>query len=309
MEHNLMTDFSDGTAYINDTFVPIAEAKISILDWGFLHSDATYDVVHVWNGKFFRLEDHLDRFFASMQRLELSVPHSRDEIRTLLSNCVKMSGLQNAYVELICTRGQPEKGSRDPRTCTNQFMAFAIPFVWVTKPNTSLNLFISQRQRIPTESLDPAIKNYHWLDLVMGQFEAYKQGAETVALVDKNGNITEGPGFNIFVVKDKRITTAATGVLRGITRKTTIELATAQGYDIIETEVSPESVRAADEVFATSTAGGIMPISTVDNQPIGSGDDDVTNGVINKVGPITQSLQKAYWLLHDDPRYTTEIEY
>ena len=297
-----MTNFSDGTAYIEDTFVPIADAKISILDWGFLHSDATYDVVHVWNGKFFRLEDHLDRYFASMQRLQLSVLHSRDEIRSILNNCVKMSGLKNAYVELICTRGQPQPGSRDPRTCTNQFIAFAIPFVWVTKPDTSLNLFISQRQRIPMESLDPAIKNYHWLDLVMGQFEAYKKGCETVALVDKNGNITEGPGFNIFVVKDNTITTADTGVLRGITRKTAIELAIELGYEMLETDVSPESVRSADEVFATSTAGGIMPISTVDNQTIGS-------GRVGNIGPITQQLQKHYWLLHDDLRYSTKIEY
>ncbi|MGK0270411.1 MAG: branched-chain amino acid aminotransferase [Cocleimonas sp.] len=297
-----MTNFSDGTAYIEDTFVPIADAKISILDWGFLHSDATYDVVHVWNGRFFRLEDHLDRYFASMQRLQLSVPYTRDEICSILNNCVKMSGLKNAYVELICTRGQPQPGSRDPRTCTNQFIAFSIPFVWVTKPDTSLNLFISQRQRIPMESLDPAIKNYHWLDLVMGQFEAYKKSCETVALVDKNGNITEGPGFNIFVVKGNTITTADTGVLRGITRKTTIELAIELGYEMIETDVSPESVRSADEVFATSTAGGIMPISTVDNQAIGS--DRVEN-----IGPITQQLQKHYWLLHDDMRYSTQIEY
>ncbi len=299
-----MTDFSNGTAFIEDKFVPISEAKISILDWGFLHSDATYDVVHVWKGKFFRLEDHLDRFFASMESLELSVTYSRDEMRSILNDCVKKSDLQNAYVELICTRGQPEKGSRDPRTCTNQFIAFAIPFVWVTKPNTSLNLFISQRQRIPTESLDPAIKNYHWLDLVMGQFEAYGKGCETVALVDKNGNITEGPGFNIFVIKDKVITTAATGVLRGITRKTTLELAKAKGYEVIETDISPESVRNADEVFATSTAGGIMPISTVDNVTIASADVGE-----NGAGPMTQLLQTAYWSLHDDPRYTTKVEY
>ncbi len=294
-----MTDFSDGTAYINETFVPISEAKISILDWGFLHSDATYDVIHVWNGKFFRLEDHLDRYFASMEKLKLSISYSRVEIRSILSNCVKMSGLKDAYVELICTRGQPEPGSRDPRSCSNQFIAFAIPFVWVTKPQTSLNLFISQRQRIPRESIDPAIKNYHWLDLVMGQFEAYKQGCETVALVDKNGNITEGPGFNIFVVKDKRITTAATGVLLGITRKTTIELARENGCELLETDVSPASAHNADEVFATSTAGGIMPITSIDNQTIGSGD----------IGPITEMLQRGYWLLHDDQRYATKIEY
>jgi len=294
-----MIDYTKGTAYINGVFIPISEAKISILDWGFLHSDATYDVVHAWNGKFFRLDDHLDRYFSGMERLHLSIPYSRDELHSILSNCVKKSDLKDAYVEMITTRGQPESGSRDPRNCKNQFIAFAIPFVWVTKPKTSLNLFISQRQRIPTESIDPAIKNYHWLDLVMGQYEAFENGGETVALVDQNGNLTEGPGFNIFVIKDKVITTAATGVLHGVTRKSTIELAANSGYKVIEGDVSPQNARSADEVFATSTAGGIMPITTIDNQRIGTGN----------IGPITQKLQKGYWLMHDDPLYTSAIDY
>lgn len=294
-----MTDFTKGTAYIDDEFKPISDAKISILDWGFLHSDATYDVVHVWNGKFFRLDDHLDRYFSGMERLHLSIPYTRDELHSILSNCVKLSGLKEAYVEMITTRGQPESGSRDPRNCTNQFIAFAVPFVWVTKPQTSINLFISQRQRIPTESIDPVIKNYHWLDLVMGQFEAFENGGETVALVDQNGNLTEGPGFNIFVIKDKVITTPATGVLHGITRKSTIELAIEYGYEVIEGNVSPQVAREADEVFATSTAGGIMPITTIDNQTIGMGN----------IGTITKKLQIGYWLIHDDPHYALEIDY
>lgn len=288
-----------GIAYIEDKYAPINEAKISILDWGFLHSDATYDVVHVWNGKFFRLDDHLDRFYAGMEKLHLTIPHTRDGLTEILSNCVKKSGLKNAYVEMITTRGQPEPGSRDPRDCSNQFIAFAIPFVWVCKPEASLNLFISQRQRIPAESVDPVVKNYHWLDLVMGQYEAFAQGGETVALLDQNGNLTEGPGFNIFVVKDKTISTPANGVLQGITRKTTIELAKKLDYQVIESDVSPDSVRAADEVFATSTAGGIMPITTVDNQAIGSGTIEV----------ITKELQDAYWLLHEDSEHALAIDY
>lgn len=288
-----------GVAFIEGKYVPIHEAKISILDWGFLHSDATYDVVHVWNGKFFRLHDHFDRYYSGMEKLHLSIPYSPEEIQNILSNCVRKSGLKNAYVEMITTRGQPKLGSRDPRLCNNQFIAFAIPFVWICKAETSLNLFISERQRIATKSVDPEIKNYHWLDLVMGQYEAFSQGGETVALVDQQGNITEGPGFNIFVIKESIISTPATGVLQGITRKTTIEIARNQGFQLIEGNVSPNSVRTADEVFASSTAGGIMPITTVDNKPIGTG----------QLGKITQQLQLAYWSLHEDSSYTTTIDY
>ena len=293
-----MSEFTQGAAYIDREIVPISEAKISILDWGFLHSDATYDVVHVWNGSFFRLEDHIERFYSGMARLHMSIPFTREQLRAILSNCVKASGLKDAYVEMITTRGLPESGSRDPRSCTNQFFAFAIPFVWITKPQIGLNLVISQRQRIPEESIDPVVKNYHWLDLVMGQYEAYDLGGETTALIDGNGNITEGPGFNIFVVKDSVILTPRKGILQGITRKTAIELAAIYGYEVIQADVSPDSVRKADEVFATSTAGGIMPITKIDSQTIGSGD----------IGSVTQKLQEGYWALHEDRRYTSQID-
>lgn len=297
-----MSDFSKGAAYINGKIVPINEAKISLLDWGFLHSDATYDVVHVWDGRFFRLTDHLNRFYASMDKLRMSIPHTPPQLQTILTDCVKASGLREAYVEMITTRGFPQAGSRDPRTCTNQFYAFAIPFVWVTPPQQGLHLIISRQQRIPAESVNPVIKNYHWLDLVMGQFEAYDQGGETAAVVDAQGNIKEGPGFNIFAVKEGVLTTPASGVLEGITRQTAIELATAQGYQVLQKELTPEAARAADEVFITSTAGGIMPIFKIDQQLIGGNKKGT-------IGAVTQKLQDAYWQLHSDPHYTTNINY
>lgn len=294
-----MNEYSNGAAHIDNETVPISEAKISILDWGFLHSDATYDVVHVWNGKYFRLDDHIDRFFANMERLRMTIPYTREEVRLKLDSCVRASGLREAYVEMICTRGSPKMGSRDPRTCTNKFFAFAVPFVWITKPEVGLHLVVSSKQRIPTESIDPTIKNYHWLDLVQGQFEAYDKDGETAALIDAQGYIKEGPGFNIFSITGSTITTPAGGVLQGITRKTAIELAQKFGYRTIEGDLSPEAARNADELFATSTAGGIMPITIIDNQTIGNG----------MIGPITRELQEAYWALHDDPLYTSVVDY
>jgi branched-chain amino acid aminotransferase len=294
-----MPDFSNGSAFVDEKFVPISEAKISLLDWGFLHSDATYDVVHVRDGKFFRLNDHLDRFFSGMEMLRMSIPFTREELTSILSECVSKSGLQEAYVEMITTRGLPEPGSRDPRTCRNRFFAFAIPFVWITKPGKGLDLIVSHRQRIPPQSVDPTLKNYHWLDLVMGQFDAYDKGGETAAVVNAKGNIAEGPGFNIFSVKNGIITTPGVGVLEGITRKTAIEIAIEHGYDVIQGELSPEAARSADELFATSTAGGIMAIIKIDSQKVSLG----------KVGPITLALQDSYWALHDDPRYAYEIHY
>jgi branched-chain amino acid aminotransferase len=200
---------------------------------------------------------------------------------------------------MITTRGLPEPGSRDPRTCRNRFFAFAIPFVWITKSGKGLDLIVSHRQRIPPQSVDPTVINYHWLDLVMGQFDAYDKGGETAAVVNAKGNIAEGPGFNIFSVKNGIITTPGDGVLEGITRKTAIEIAIELGYGVIQGELSPEAARSADELFATSTAGGIMSITKIDSEKISLG----------KVGPITSALQDSYWALHDDPRYAYEIHY
>ena len=179
-----------GASWIAGQIMPISQAKIPILDWGFLHSDATYDVAHLWKGKFFRLEDHINRFFAGMKSLHMDIGMTPVQVKQAMIDCVKATGLEDAYVEIICTRGQPKPGSRDPRTCQNQFWVFAIPFVYILEPGKKgLSVMISQRQRIPTASLDPRIKNYHWLDLVLGLYEAYDRGAESVLLVDEQGHL------------------------------------------------------------------------------------------------------------------------
>lgn len=207
-----------------------------------------------------------------------------------------------AYVEMICTRGLPKSGSRDPRRCTNRLFAFAIPFVWIANPEKQkegLHLIVSHLQRIPSESVDPTVKNYHWLDMVMSLFEAYDRGGETAVVVDTRGNLIEGPGFNICAVKGRTITTPARGVLEGITRRTAIELAIEYGYEVMQRNLSAEEARTADEVFVTSTAGGIMPITKIDGREISSGTP----------GSVTQELQDGYWRLHEDPHYTFEIDY
>ncbi|MCK5273719.1 MAG: aminotransferase class IV, partial [Alphaproteobacteria bacterium] len=97
--------FPDGVAYVDGDYRPLSEAKISVLDWGFLRSDATYDVVHVWQGKFFRLDRHIDRFMASVEKLRMTLPVDRDGLASILNECVSRSGMREAYVEMILTRG------------------------------------------------------------------------------------------------------------------------------------------------------------------------------------------------------------
>ena len=294
-----------GCAYVNGQFVAPEDAKISIFDWGFLHSDATYDVAHVWQGKFFRLGDHIDRFFASMDRLRLDPGRTRDQVREVMHECVRRSGLRDAYVEVLCTRGMPQPGSRDPRTCTNQFMAFAIPFVWIADPAKQargINLVVSDVQRIAPASVDPRIKNYHWLDMVMALFQAYERGGESAVLVNAAGDVAEGPGFNVFAVVDSELITPDSGVLEGISRRTMIEMARAAGIAVRVAPLPVAALRRASEVFLSSTGGGAVGVSQIDGVPIGGrGPGDF--------GPVTRKLQAAYWALHDDPLYTDPVRY
>jgi len=283
-------------------YLPISEAKISVLDWGFLHSDATYDTVHVWNGRFFRLNLHLDRFFASMERLRMKLNYSRDEIESILHHCVALSGHRSAYVEMICTRGGSPTFSRDPRDAVNRFIAFAVPFGSVANQEQlerGLHIAISDTVRIPAESVDPAIKNYHWLDLVKGLFDAYDKGAETALILDTRGNIAEGPGFNVFLIKGAVLKTPARGVLPGITRRSVFDLCAELGLEAQRVDVSRAELKGADEVFITSTAGGIMPVSRIDGAPVGNG----------QVGPLTRQLKDLYWKKHEDPAWSSPVTY
>jgi branched-chain amino acid aminotransferase len=293
--------FEGGCVFIDGAYAPLSEAKVSLFDWGFTRSDATYDVVSAWHGAFFRIDDHLDRFLASLQKMRLAIPYSRAELREILHGCVRAGGLQDAYVAMVCTRGVPPRGARDPRQAQNRFYAYALPFVMIAprdKQLAGIDLHVSERQRIAPASVDPTVKNYHWIDLVQSMFDAYDRGRDTSCVVDAQGNVTEGPGFNVFAVRDGVVRTADRGVLEGISRRTAIELCEKLGIALSVAPLPAATLRAADEVFLTSTGGGILPIAKIDGQALPQ-----------FPGPVTNRLYDAYWAAHDDPRYRDAVDY
>jgi branched-chain amino acid aminotransferase len=295
-------DFSKGVAFVRGQYVPIGEASIPITDWGFLRSDATYDVVTVWEGSFFRLDAHLERFMRSCQRWRLDPGLTPGQITEVLSQCVRLSGLRASYVEMICTRGQPPWGSRDPRLAVNQFYAFAVPYVWLANAQqreAGLHLMISDVQRIPSTSVDPSAKNYHWNDLTMGLLGALDAGADSVLLVDSVGTVVEGPGFNVFCISHGALVTPSEGMLEGISRRTVIEMARALGLETQLRALPADELREAQEVFISTSGGGVLPVSRVDKRPVGDG----------RPGPITQRLLQTYWAWHADPVYSQPIDY
>ncbi len=297
------TDWQRAVAYVEGRYVSLSEAKISIFDWGFTRSDVTYDVVHVWHGNFFRLDDHLRRFQASLAGLRLQIPLDGAGIAEILSECVRRSGLRDAYVAMVCSRGRPKPCMpRMPSSCENHFMAYAVPWVNVIPPeiqDRGAHLIISKVPRIPAESVDPTIKNYHWGDMTRALFEAEDRGADNAVLLDSDGYVTEGPGFNVFAVIDGEVVSPDRGALEGITRKSVLELCDELGIPCRIGRIAGGALREADEVFCATTAGGVMPVSRVDSTILSN----------DRPGPITVRLRDRYWQRHEEGWHATPIDY
>ena len=169
--------FADGAGYVRGRFVPIAEAVLPVTDWGFTRSDVVYDVVHVFKGGFFRLADHLDRFEHSMGQRRIRPPEDRAAIEAILHRCVALTGLADAYVAMVASRGRPRvAGSRRPADCDNHLIAYALPWIDVIPKDVQargahvLDRLDAARARC---LVDPTVKNYQWNDLTSGLMEAH----------------------------------------------------------------------------------------------------------------------------------------
>ena len=297
-------DLSMGAAWMNGKVLPISQAMIPVNDWGLVRSDITYDVVPVIDGAFFRFDEYLARFLSSMEDLHLDPGISKRGIQAALHQMVSKSSLRDSYVAMVCSRGKPKiAGSRDPRDCDNHFFAWCVPYVHIIKPETvaqGATAWIAQNAyRIPENSVNPRVKNYHWGDFTQGIFEAKDKNYETVILLDYDGNVTEGPGFNVFAVKDKVLITPNRGVLAGVSRKTVLEMADHLGIKTCVRSLSVEELLEADEVFLSSSGGGVIPIIRVNETIFGNGAS----------GPISVQLNETYWNWTTLEKYRDPIDY
>ena len=297
-------DLSLGAAWMNGTVIPISQATIPVNDWGLVHSDITYDVVPVIDGAFFRFDEYLARFLSSMKNLHLDPGMSKRDIQAALHQMVGKSNLRDSYVAMVCSRGKPKiAGSRDPRDCENHFFAWCVPYVHIIKPEVvekGATAWIAQNAyRIPENSVNPRVKNYHWGDFTQGIFEAKDKNYETVILLDYDGNVTEGPGFNVFAVKNKVLITPDRGVLAGVSRKTVLEMAEHLGINTSIRSLSVEELLEADEVFLSSSGGGVIPIIRVNETIFGNGAS----------GPISVQLNETYWKWTTLEKYRDPIDY
>jgi branched-chain amino acid aminotransferase len=294
---------STGIGFMDGEYMPVSQMRLPVTDMGFQLGDMCYDAVHVHKGRFFRLKDHLDRWDHSIaERRYQSLGYDREQVAEVLHGCVARAGLKEAMITFVATRGSPATAHKDLRTCTNRFMVWAVPYYQVfseAEASSGSDIVVATTIRIPPDAVDPTIKNFGRLDFVRALFEAYDREAKYAVLLDQEDNVTEGRGWNIFVLRDGVLMSPDRGVLEGITRKTVVELAARMNIDCRLSKVPVHDLRRADEVFISSTAGGIMPVRSIDKVAVGDG----------APGPVTVRLRDMYWKLHEDPAYSTPVRY
>lgn len=299
--------YAIGSAYIADHFCPITEAAIPIVDCGFMHADAVYDVVSVSRGSFFRLEQHQARFARACNAIRVRNPFDREHEAEILQELVARTGLRDAYVWWTVTRGQPPLGRSemvDAAKFENQFYAFVVPFIFIADDEQrarGVDLIVSRdRVRISPRAVDPTAKNFHWLDMQMALFEAGDRGAEWAALTDEDGFLTEAAGANIFAVVDGIVVTPEVGCLEGITRQSVFELCADLGLPVKAARLHAEQLRSAQEVFMTTTAGSVMPVRSLDGELVGGRDGP---------GEISTRLHNLYWEKRWEGWHATSVRY
>lgn len=277
---------SQGIAYCGGKYMPVEKASIPILDPAFTKSDVVFDVISAWDGKFFKLDDHLARFHRSCDYIRVSPPVSDDEIRHIMAECVTRSGFDHAAVYILCTRGRYPGGTAtgDPRKAENEFIAYAVPYYWIVpreRVNTGTHIWIADTRRAPDSAINQRVKNYNRMDLTRAQFEALDAGADAPVLLSTEGFITEGPGFNVWILKDGKVLTPGANLLEGITRKCVFELCAEAGLEAEAVDLAEDDLKNADEAFISSTGGGIIAITMVNNKPIGNGAPGLTTGKLS----------------------------
>lgn len=277
----------DLVIYFNGKFVPKNEARTSIYDHGFLYGDGVFEGIRAYNGRIFRLDGHLDRMYDSAKAIDLKIPLSKEEMKKAIIETLKRNKLEDAYIRPIVSRGDGDLGL-DPRKCPKPNV-FIITQEWgamygdlYEKGLTAITVGV--RRNAP-EALPPNIKSLNYLNNILAKIEANAKGGDEAIMFDVHGNLSEGSGDNIFVVKNGRIITPPTlNNLRGITRAAAIELARKEGIGVSEINMGLFDIYTADEVFVTGTAAEIAPITRIDGRLIADG----------KPGNITKKLMAAF---------------
>src|ERR1700731_2192453 len=267
--------------YIDGKFYSEANAKVSVFDHGLLYGDGIFEGIRFYNGRVFRLEEHLERLWDSARSICLEIPMGRGEMTEALLETIRRNDLREGYIRLIVTRGVGNLGLNPAQCKRPSVIIIATTIVLYPKEvcEKGLTVVTCATRRTGAAALNPAVKSLNYLNNVMARIEANLAGADEALMLNEAGHVAECTADNVFIIKRGQVFTPpiSAGALRGITRAVAFEIAAELGIRITETDITRHDVFIADECFLTGTAAEFIPVIKADGRMIGSG----------KPGPIT----------------------
>jgi branched-chain amino acid aminotransferase len=276
-----------GLIYIDGEFVPEEKAMVSVFDHGFLYGDGVFEGIRAYNGRVFRLKEHIDRLYDSAKVIDLEIPLTKEEFQEIILETLRKNNLRDAYIRPIVTRGIGDLGL-DPRKCPKPTV------IVITQEWGKLYGDLYERglravtvciRRNAIDALPPSVKSMNYLNNILAKIEANAKGGDEAIFLDNNGYLSEGSGDNIFIVKSGEVLTPPTlNNLRGITRTAAIEIINRLEIPFKEMNLGLYDLYSADEIFVTGTAAEIAPITIVDGRTVGDG----------KPGKITRILIEEF---------------
>ena len=261
--------------YIDGKYYDKADAKVSVFDHGLLYGDGIFEGIRIYNGKVFRIKEHIERLYESAKAIILEIPMTKEEMKAAVEDAVKVNERKDGYIRLVITRGEGSLGL-DPASCKKATVIIIVSDIQLYPKEyyeKGIALVTVTSRRIPSECLDPRIKSLNYLNNIMAKLEAKQAGCLEAVMLNTQGFVAECTADNIFIVKEGRLLTPSVyhGALEGITRQTVMEIAEKIGIKSEETTLAPYDLYTADECFLTGTGAEIVPVVKIDGRVIGSG--------------------------------------
>jgi branched-chain amino acid aminotransferase len=261
--------------YIDGKYYNKEDAKISVYDHGLLYGDGIFEGIRIYNGKIFRLEEHVDRLYESANAIYLDIGMTKHDMKEKLIECAAKSGRDNAYIRLVVTRGDGSLGV-DPSSCSKARVIIIVddiklyPKELYTK---GIKIVTSTYRRIPVESFDVRIKSLNYLNNILAKMEAKRNNCMECLILNKDGYVVECTVDNIFMIKDGIMKTpdCCYGALNGITRRVALQLGEKLGLNPKEVLMARMDLYNADEVFLTGTGAGVIPVTEIDGIKVKDG--------------------------------------
>ena len=274
--------------FVDGKFVDEKKAVVSVFDHGLLYGDGVFEGIRAYNGRVFKLSEHVDRLFYSAKAILLKIPMSHRAICAAVREACKRNNIRDGYIRLVVTRGAGTLGL-DPNRCSKPqviIIADKIQLYPETFYKKGLEIVTVPTTRNHTNAVNPAIKSLNYLNNILAKIEAINAGCVEAIMLNSQGFVAECTGDNVFMLKGGQLLTPplAAGALYGITRGVAIELAKSLGVEVTEPNLTRYDLYNADEVFITGTAAEVVPVVKIDGRQIGTG----------KPGKLTKNLIKAY---------------